>query len=68
MKQFEKGNFVKVGEEVGVVIFLENEQETPEEHLGIWYGETNAQGKPRCRTVPTAYCEIIEAEAIEKYH
>lgn len=66
MEQFKKGNFVKVGNEVGVVVFLENDPETPDEHLGIWYGETNAQGKPRYRTVPTAYCKIIEN--IERYH
>ena len=66
MKALQKGDFVTVGKDVGVVVTLENEDYTPEEHLGIWYGEKTEQGAPKYRTVPTAYCvRVTESEA---YH
>ena len=66
MEPLKKGDFVKVGKEVGVVVFLENENETPEDHLSIWYGETNEQGNPKYRTVPAEYCE--KTDNFEAYH
>ncbi len=66
MKLLKKGNFVTVGKDSGVVVFLEFENDTPEGHLGIWFGETNKEGKPIYRTVPSEYCQInID---IESYH
>jgi len=61
-----KGDFVKVGNAIGVIVCLENENKTPEDHLGIWYGEKNEKGKPKYRTVPLEYCELIED--VESYH
>jgi len=66
MKKLQKGDFVKVGKDIGVVVLLENESEIPEEHLGIWYGEITIEGKVLYRTVPVDYCEKIEN--IEAYH
>ena len=45
---------------------LEGENETPDEHLGIWFGETSKSGNPKYRTVPIEYCEKIEN--IDNYH
>lgn len=66
MNTFRKGDFVWVGKDIGVVVFLEKESETPEDHLGIWYGETDNEGIPRYRTVPVEYCERIKN--VEEYH
>ncbi len=66
MELLKKGDFVTVGKSIGVVVFLENENETPEEHTSVWYGELNNEGKPKYRTVPTEYCEKISD--IEMYH
>ena len=61
-----KGDFVKVSDHIGVVVFLEGENKVPNDHLGIWYGEKNDKGNPKYRTVPIAYCEKIVS--IENYH
>jgi hypothetical protein len=66
MTKLSKGDFVKIGNTFGVIVFLEGENNTPNEHTGVWYGELNHEGKPRYRTVPTEYCEKIDS--IESYH
>ena len=66
MNQLNKGDFVKVGNDIGVVVYLESEVYIPDDHVGIWYGEKSAQGNPRYRTVPTDYCEKVNS--IEDYH
>ena len=47
MNTLNKGDFVKIGNDTGVIVFLAGEKDTPNEHLGIWYGETNEQGIPK---------------------
>ena len=66
MEKFLKGDFVSVGNDIGVIVFLEFENQTPEDHLGVWYGEQTDEGKPKCRTVPADYCKPIQDVAI--YH
>ena len=66
MKEFEKGQFVSVGDNLGVVVSLEFENETPEDHLGIWYGEVTDKNMPLYRTVPKEDC--IPVESAESYH
>lgn len=66
MEKINKGDFVKVGNDIGVVIFLEYENNTPEEHLGVWFGEQNEVGNPKYRTVPAEYC--LKHKSIESYH
>jgi len=56
-----KGDFIKVGNDTGVIVFLERENNTPEDHIGIWYGELSKDGKPMYKTVPTAYCKKIDS-------
>lgn len=65
-KEHKRGQFVKVSTSVGVVVFLENENGTPEEHYGIWYGELTEDGTPKYRTVPKEYC--IEITELASYH
>ena len=66
MNKLNKGDFVKVGNDIGVIVFLENENNTPEEHLSVWYGECNKEGIPKYRTVPANYCK--KQESTENYH
>lgn len=66
MKKHKPGQFVKVGNDIGVVVCMENEDNTPEDHLGIWYGEINEAGMPKYRTVPAEYCIVVEK--VEVYH
>ncbi len=66
MNELHKGHFVKIGNDIGVIVFLEGEKNTPTEHVGIWFGETNEQGNPKYRTVPRDYCKKINS--IESYH
>ncbi|MEI7616064.1 MAG: hypothetical protein WCJ54_05055 [Actinomycetota bacterium] len=66
MSDFEKGKFVKVGNDIGVIVSLENENNTPEGHLGIWYGELTDEGTPKYRTVPKEYCFLVQKTEI--YH
>ena len=57
-KAFCKGQFVRVGDDTGVVVRLSGEDGTPEDHLGIWFGETE-DNNPFYRTVPEEYCEPV---------
>jgi hypothetical protein len=66
MSKKEKGAFVSVGDHIGVIVKLSEEDGTPEEHLGIWYGETNEMNVPKYRTVPEEYCILVEQS--EDYH
>ncbi len=66
MTQFKKGDFVKVGNDIGVVVGLSEEKEIPDEHLGIWYGEITDESIPSFRTVPEEFCFLIENT--ESYH
>ena len=61
-----KGDFVKVGTNVGVIVFFENENAIPKNHFGVWYGEINAKGSPKYRTVPIQYC--VKTNIVEAYH
>jgi len=63
---FMKGSFVKVGDDVGVVVFAEGDTDIPAEHIGVWYGELSGENLPKYRTVPSEYCEIIKS--VESYH
>lgn len=54
-----KGSFVRIGNDVGVVVFQEHENRTPEDHLAIWFGETDENNIPKYKSVPEDYCEII---------
>ncbi|MFH0895712.1 MAG: hypothetical protein V2A54_14855 [Bacteroidota bacterium] len=66
MEEISKGMFVSVGNDIGVVVMLEFENETPEDHLGIWYGEMTDKNIPLYRNVPKEYC--IPVEKAESYH
>lgn len=66
MKEIEKGHFVQVGAAVGVVVYLENENNTPDGHLGIWYGELIDSQIPKYRTVPKEYCKLVTK--VDSYH
>lgn len=61
-----KGQFVKVGDDLGVIVFLEFENETPEEHVSVWFGELSENGIPKYRTIPLDYCELVNE--MESYH
>ncbi len=69
MEKFEKGQFVRVGESVGVIVELSNGTDIPDDHLAVWYGQTtkeNGDIVPLIRTVPEEYCKLIDAA--EYYH
>ena len=60
------GSFVKVGNHVGVIVGYPDQENIPEDHLAIWYGQTTEDNSPRIRTVPEEYCEPVDK--IEYYH
>ena len=62
-----RGDLVRVGKSVGVLTHLETET-LVEEHVGIWYGEVDPNGKPRVRTVPVEYVVSIAQKDVSFYH
>lgn len=62
----DKGDFVKVGNDIGTIVFLENENTVPKNHVGVWYGELDSNNNPKYRTVPIEYCKVITT--ITYYH
>lgn len=69
MNSHKIGQFVTVGRDMGVVIGLPSDPNVPEEHLAIWYGQTEEKDGtivPRVRTVPEEYC--IPVSEILYYH
>ncbi len=62
MAIIEKGQFVRVGDSIGVVVTLDLENE----HVGVWYGELTDSETPKYRTVPVEYCQLISK--VESYH
>lgn len=60
-----RGDFVRVGEQVGVVTHLAGEGAVPEEHVAVWYGEV-ADREPQVRTVPAEYC--VRVDEVFCYH
>ena len=62
------GKFVNVGGSIGVIVGIPDDENIPEDHYAIWYGQISETvlGKPRVRTVPIEYCEFINE--IEYYH
>jgi hypothetical protein len=66
MKELEKGQFVSIGDNIGVVVALEFENDIPEDHLGIWYGEVTDNNIPLYKTVPKEYCTPVDSK--ESYH
>ena len=54
------GRFVRVGNDLGVVVGLPNQGGVPDEHYAIWYGQCLQDGvTPLARTVPAEYCVVI---------
>ena len=69
MTELKIGQFVSVGKDIGIVVGFPNDNEIPEEHLAIWYGQTtdnNGKTVPKVRTVPEEYCEPLDG--ISFYH
>ena len=62
MAIIEKGQFVRVGNSIGVIVTLDLENE----HVGVWYGELADSETPKYRIVPVEYCELISK--VEYYH
>ena len=54
---FQKGDFVTINQEVGIVAMTGEELPGDmEDHTGVWFG-TFVQGVPEVRTIPTEYLE-----------
>jgi len=51
---------VTVGHDSGVVVAIFGDADVPEEHVAVWYGETDVQGVPRVRTVPEEYVQPLD--------
>jgi hypothetical protein len=52
---FQKGDFVKINNQVGVVVRTANELPgDSEDHTGVWFG-TLEKGVPEIWTIPTEY-------------
>lgn len=60
-----KGDFVILNNDLGVIVTLEYEKNTPEDHFGVWFGEKNELNYPIYRTVPIEYCELITNEIVK---
>lgn len=55
----EIGQFVKVGNDVGVVVGLaEDMSDIPDAHVAVWFGELTPHGQPRARTVPVESADV----------
>lgn len=52
-----KRDFVKIGNDIEVIVFITREKDILIEHIGVWFGETNEQGNPKYRTVLMDYCK-----------
>jgi hypothetical protein len=50
-----------------VIALYGDHPDVPEEHVGVWYGESDDEKKPRIRTVPAAYVEPLDNEPVY-YH
>jgi len=61
-----KEDFVAIDKDIGVVIAVELENNIPEDHLGIWFGEKDELNNPLYRTVPIKYCTWVKK--IVSYH
>jgi hypothetical protein len=61
------GDLAIVGESVCTVIWPEGHPEVPEDHVAVWYGDLNASGVPKIRTVPVEYVTLLEHPP-EVYH
>ena len=55
------GEFVRVGPSLGVAVPLPagwwGHADEPLDHIGVWYGQRDGDGRPRVRTVPVEYVE-----------
>jgi hypothetical protein len=61
------GQFVKVGDSYGVVVGLSGTSfNVPKDHLAVWYGEINSDGKPKVKTLPEEYAAV--SADVEYYH
>lgn len=65
-KPFHIGQFVRVGNDLGIIASLSDHPNVPEDHVGVWYGERNEANLPKVRTVPQEYCELVDD--VEYYH
>jgi hypothetical protein len=65
-KEIKKGDFVTVGKDIGVIVGFAEENDIPEEHFGVWYGETTEDNVPLYRSVPEEYC--IKVDKSKTYH
>ncbi len=69
MLTFTIGQFVAVGESIGIIVAYPVGKDIPEEHLAVWFGEIRREeGKllPNVRTVPEEYC--IPVDGMSLYH
>ena len=48
-----------VGHDPGVIVAIFGDPDVPAEHVAVWYGEMDAQGVPRVRTVPEEYAQPL---------
>jgi hypothetical protein len=62
-----RGQFVTVGNSVGVVVGTYEDRNVPEDHVAVWFGEITANGDPRVKTVPEESATPLEKLA-EYYH
>jgi len=62
-----RGDFSRVDKSVCVIVLADDERDVPEGHVAVWYGESNAAGLPRIRTVPSELVTPLP-EAPEIYH
>lgn len=54
------GSFVRVGDDVGIVVGWPDTEHVPSEHYAVWYGSLDESAVPCCRTVPIEYCEPVD--------
>ncbi len=55
MKKLSRGDFVLLDNKLAVVIHLENNENVPEDHVALWFGQSE-NGLPQVWTVPLEYC------------
>lgn len=62
------GTFVVVGNSLGVIVGYPDEDDIPEEHYAVWYGQhaDTDDNVPLARTVPMDYC--LPITGFQTYH
>lgn len=55
---FKRGDFIQLNNQLGVVVGTDSDGVAPEDHVAVWFGNSNdsEDRQPEVWTIPTQYC------------